>query len=160
MLLADPMINTLQTSQDTIWMALLNNAICLRFDLDQLADCSKPYMSPFFKSIAAQDRPQDLVAASFNSSMPINLQPTMAQILIPHHASLDLIPMPLLRERAIMKSFAMPNEFNLWDLKLDIYTRNALVCRRHRVEATCQSWDEKSWEAMPWFLKKWSMTIE
>lgn len=157
---ADPMMNAMQTSQDTVRMALLNNAICLGFDLDQLADCNKPYISPFFRSIAAQDSPQDLVASTFNTSIPINLQPTMAQILVPHHASLDLIPMPLLQERAIMMSFAMPDAFNLWDLKLDVYTRHALVCRSHRREGTCQPWDQKSWEAMPWFLKKWSMTIE
>lgn len=141
-------------------MALLQNAICLGFDLDQLTDCTQLYMSPFYRCIAAQDHPQDLVASTFNSSIPMHLQPTMAQILIPHHASLDLIPMPLLRERAIMKSFAMPNDFNLWDLKLDIYTRHAVVVRRHRPAGTSQPWDQKNWEAMPWFLKKWSMSIE
>jgi hypothetical protein len=154
------MMNAIQTSQNIIWMALLNNAICLGFDLDQLADCSKPYMSPFFRSIAAQDSPQDLVASTFNTSIPIHLQPTMAQILVPHHASLDLIPLPLLRERAIMMAFAKPNAFNLWDLKLDIYTRHALVCRTRRAGGTYQPWDQKSWEAMPWFLRKWCMAIE
>jgi hypothetical protein len=157
---SDPIMNAMQTSEDTIRMALLNNAVCLGFDLDQLANCTTPYMSPFFRSITAQDSPQDLVASTFNTAIPIHLQPTMAQILVPHHASLDLIPMPLLRERAIMMSFAMPDAFNLWDLKLDIYTRRALVCRSHRPGGTCQPWDQKNWEAMPWFLKKWSMTIE
>ncbi|KAM6476782.1 hypothetical protein HDV62DRAFT_374511 [Trichoderma sp. SZMC 28011] len=42
------------------------------------------------------------------SAMPANLRPTLSQLLIPHHASLDLIPLPLLRERAIMLSAAMP----------------------------------------------------
>ena len=155
--LADPVSNAMQTSQHTIWVALLHNAICLGFNLDQLSNCSRPYMSPFYRSIAAQDHPQDLVASTFNSSIPIHLQPTMAQIMIPHHASLDLIPIPLLRERAIMKSFAMPNDFNLWDLKLDVYTRHALVVRR-RAAGTCQPWDQKNWEAMPWFVRKWSIT--
>jgi hypothetical protein len=115
-------------------------------------------MSPFFKSITSQASPQALVASTFNTSFPIHLQPTMAQILVPHHASLDLIPLPLFRERAIMMSFAMPDAFDLWDLKLDIYERHALVCRRYSAEGTCRPWDQKSWEAMPWFLQKWSST--
>ncbi|KAJ5130895.1 uncharacterized protein N7515_006934 [Penicillium bovifimosum] len=155
---ADPLMNAIQTPQDTIWTAILNNAVCLGFDLERLAACTGSYMSPFFKSITAQDSPQALVASTFNTSVPIHLQPTMAQILVPHHASLDLIPLPLFRERAIMMAFAMPDIFDLWDLKLDIYERHALVCRRYSAEGTCQPWDQKSWEAMPWFLQKWSGT--
>jgi hypothetical protein len=84
----------------------------------------------------------------------------MAQILIPHHASLDLIPLPLLRERAIMMTFAMPDIFDLRDLKLDIYTRHALICRRDLENGVCHPWDSRSWEAKPWFMKKWSMAVE
>ncbi|KAJ5774388.1 hypothetical protein N7457_009284 [Penicillium paradoxum] len=157
---ADPVMNAIQTPQDTIRMAVLNNARCLGFDLERLAKCGGSYMSPFFKSIQAHDRPQELVASVFNTSIPIHLQPTMAQILVPHHASLDLIPLPLLRERAIMMSFAMPDTFDLWDLKLDIYTRHGLVCRHSRAEVACHPWEQKSWEVMPWFLKKWSATSE
>ena len=160
LLLADPISNSLQTSEDAIRVALLHNAICLGFDLSQLMSCVQPYMSPFYRCISEEDRPQDVIASTFDTSIPLHLQPTMAQILIPHHASLDLIPMPLLRERAIMKAFAMPNDFNLWDLKLDIYTRHALVVRRHRAAGTSQPWDPTNWEATPWFLRKWSMTFE
>lgn len=155
---ADPVMNCMQTAQDTIRMAVLNNALCLGFDIEQLTTCGASYMSPFFRSIMAQDSPRDLVASTLNSSTPIHLQPTMAQIIVPHHASLDLIPLPLLRERAIMFSFAEPHKFDLWDLKLDIYTRDGLVCRRGGAKGTCQPWDQRSWEAAPWFLKKWSMS--
>ncbi|KAJ6079651.1 hypothetical protein N7467_009404 [Penicillium canescens] len=158
--LAEPLMNALQTPHDTMWIAILNNALRLGFDVGRLAACSTTYMSPFFKSITAQDSAQDLVVSTFNSSIPIHLQPTMAQILVPHHASLDLIPMPLLRERAIMMCYAMPHAFSLWDFKLDIYTRHALICHRHRADGDCQSWDQRSWEGMPWFLKKWSTAVE
>ncbi|KAJ5582023.1 hypothetical protein N7535_000643 [Penicillium sp. DV-2018c] len=157
-LFADPFMNAIQTPQDTIWTAVLDNALCLGFDLERLAACTGSYMSPFFRSITAQDSPQALVASAFDTSVPIHLQPTMAQILVPHHASLDLIPLPLFRERAIMMAFAMPDRFDLWDLKLDIYERHALVCRRSSAQGTCQPWDQKSWEARPWFLQKWSGT--
>lgn len=157
---ADPLANTLQTTRDTIWLAVLHNALCLGFDLAKLAECSTSYISPFYRPITPNDSPRDLVASSLNTSFPIHLQPTMAQILIPHHASLDLIPLPLLRERAIMMTFAMPDIFDLWELKLDIYTRHALVCRRYLDNGDCRPWESKSWEAKPWFMKKWSMAIE
>lgn len=76
----------------------------------------------------------------------------MAQILIPHHASLDLIPRPLLRERAIMMTFAMSDIFDLWNLMLDIYARYALVRRLYLDNGDCHPWESKSWEAKPWFM--------
>lgn len=157
---ADPLSNTFQTTRDTLWLAVLNNALCLGFDLEKLAQCSTSYMSPFYRPITTQDSPRDVVASTLNTSVPIHLQPTMAQILIPHHASLDLIPLPLLRERAIMMTFAMPDIFDLWELKLDIYTRHALICRRYLENGACHPWDSRSWEAKPWFMKKWNMAIE
>jgi hypothetical protein len=151
------MANTLRTTRDTIWEAVLNNAVCLGFDLSRLADCRRPYISPFFRSITPQDEPQDVVASTFDATVPVHLQPTMAQILIPHHASLDLIPLPLLRDRVIMMSFAMPQIFDLWDLKLDIYVRHALVYRAGGSHCESQSWDQKSWKATQWFLRKWCL---
>ncbi|KAJ5397888.1 hypothetical protein N7509_006001 [Penicillium cosmopolitanum] len=155
--LADPMANTLRTTRDTIWGAVLNNAVCLGFDLTRLADCRRPYISPFFKSITSQDEPQAVVASTFDATIPVHLQPTMAQILVPHHASLDLIPLPLLRDRVIMMSFAMPQIFDLWDLKLDIYVHHALVYRSGGSHREYQSWDQNSWKATPWFLRKWCL---
>ncbi|KAJ5081524.1 hypothetical protein NUU61_009788 [Penicillium alfredii] len=150
-------MNTLQPSYTTTKAAVLANALCLGFDLEKLTNCKTTYMSPFFQPITEKKSPQALVASTFSTSIPVHLQPTMAQILIPHHASLDLIPLPLFRERAIMMSFAMPDVFDLWDLKLDIYIRDALVCRRHRPGDACQPWNKKSWEGMPWFWTKWGM---
>ena len=117
-------------------------------------------MSPFFRHVTAQDNPKVVLRAAADMSIPIHLRPTMAQILIPHHASLDLIPLPRLRERAIMMSAAMPHIFNLWELKLDIYVRGALTCWRYHRGGICQPWDMKSWEAAPWFLRKWNMLID
>ncbi|KAJ5952433.1 uncharacterized protein N7479_010846 [Penicillium vulpinum] len=157
---ADFWMNTLETPQVTMWAAIFSNAICLGHDVELLSACSLTYMSPFYKPITPQDNPRDLVISAMKPSIPIHLQPTMAQILVPHHASLDLIPLPILRDRAIMMCFAMPDIFDLWDFKLDIYTRNALVCHRHRPDKSCHPWDPKSWEAMPWFLKKWSPAVD
>ncbi|KAJ5593957.1 uncharacterized protein N7459_000165 [Penicillium hispanicum] len=156
LLLADPKLNTLQDTRTEILLAALNNALCLGFDISNLMNCQEGGMSPFFRSITPSDNPRDLVASRLNPSIPIHLQPTMSQILVPHHASIDLIPLPLLRERVIMMSFAMPHAFNLWDLKLDVYVRHGLVTRRHGGE--CLPWDQKYWEMKPWFKTKWGVS--
>ncbi|KAJ6157604.1 hypothetical protein N7470_005196 [Penicillium chermesinum] len=155
--LADPLMNNLSTSRDTIWRAVSTNAVILGFDLLQLVDCRANYISPFFRSIRPADRPQDLVASALNTSIPLHLQPTMAQILISHHASLDLIPIPLLRERVIMMCFAHPEKYNLWDLKLDIYARHAAFCKYEEPDGRYQPWDSKRWKIQSWFLEKWKL---
>lgn len=61
-----------------------------------------------------------------------------------------------------MLSAAMPHAFNNWELKLDIYERGGLKIWRLKGESgrdTYPPWDMKSWEAAPWFLKKWCMLM-
>jgi hypothetical protein len=103
----------------------------MRFDLNELAACSFTYISPFYQPNATpQTDPKDLLTSAnlpTSSRVPANLYHTLAQLLIPHHASLDLIPLPLLRERAIMVSAAMPLSYNLTELKTDIFTRGGLM---------------------------------
>ncbi|KAF7713654.1 Uncharacterized protein PECH_001127 [Penicillium ucsense] len=158
--LADPLANTLQTTRDAFWSAILHNAQCLGFDLIKLAECGHTYTSPFYKPITPDDQPRDLVAPCLSTSTPISLRPTMAQILIPHHASLDLIPIPLLRERAIMLTFALPEVYNLLELKQDVYVRDGLACLRYSDEGACQPWDPQSWRVKPWFRSKWRMAVD
>ncbi|KAM5347363.1 hypothetical protein ACJ41O_010368 [Fusarium nematophilum] len=163
--------NLLQFVPTTIFSAILHNALSLNFDLQRLADCGPDYMSPFYRpSASLSSDPAELLQlsttldASFINGIPIHLRPTPAQILIPHHASLDLIPLPFLRDGAIMLSAAMPQNFNLWELKIDIYERGGLAIWRQgqsarRAEDAYQPWEMKSWEAAPWFLRKWAMVV-
>lgn len=108
------------------------------------------------------DNPAALIAVPSHESLPASLKPTPAQILIPHHASLDLVPLPRLRERAILTCAALPHVFSLWEMKLDIYTRNALECHSRDTSSgvTLQPWDRRSWQAAPWFLSKWEMVVD
>ncbi|KAK8035406.1 hypothetical protein PG993_010401 [Apiospora rasikravindrae] len=177
--LADPYANARSLSQTAIFTVLLHNALSLGFDLAALADCGNPYacLSPFYSTTAtAQDDPCRLVAdalaratpmATTTVVPPISLRPTLAQILVPHHASLDLIPFPQFRDRVILLSAALPHQFNLMELKKDIYVSGALrvaafanddgsaVCGRQ----SRQPWEPRSWEVRGWFLKKWSLAI-
>ncbi|UPK91880.1 hypothetical protein LCI18_002815 [Fusarium solani-melongenae] len=173
-ILPDVYLNMLQFEPVTIFNAVFQNALSMGFDLPFIANCGGHCISPFYQpSLASTTDSTALLqqgaasTASFkNTSIPMHLRPTLAQVLIPHHASLDLIPLPFLRERAILLSAAMPDTFNSWELKFDIYGRGGLTIWRRsqsgterRSNATYQPWDMKSWEAAPWFLKKWTMII-
>ncbi|KAJ5939612.1 hypothetical protein N7466_002746 [Penicillium verhagenii] len=152
----DLKLNTLQTNYTRTLLALLQNANCLGFDISNIMNCDRRSLSPFYSPITPTDNPQSLVANKFNPSIPIHLQPTMAQILVPHHAALDLIPLPLLRDRAIMLSFSMPEVFDLWDLKLDIYVQHGIELK---VDGDTSPWDRKNWDMKPWFGRKWGLPV-
>ncbi|KAF5543979.1 hypothetical protein FNAPI_9506 [Fusarium napiforme] len=166
----DLYMNMLQFSPAAIFTSCLTNALSLGLDPSVIANCSVEHISPFYQpnlsstlNHAALIQAGSNILSTFNNtSIPVHLRPTMAQILIPHHTSLDLIPIPFLRERAIMLSAAMPHAFNNWELKLDIYERGGLTIWRLKGESmrdTYPPWDMKSWEAAPWFLKKWCMLM-
>jgi hypothetical protein len=166
--LADPLSNAMEFLPTTIFGACLHNAAALGFDAAELATCSAHGNSPFYRPTTPETNPQTLLASiiiNLPRPPPPHLRPTLTQVLIPHHPSLDLIPLPHLRDRAIMLSAAMPTVFNLWELKRDIYERGGLVmlkttrgrdCR----EKTCQPWDRSSWVAQRWFLRKWTMLVD
>jgi hypothetical protein len=165
----DVYLNMLQFFPTAFFGSCLANAASLGFDLNLVADCSAQSLSPFYQPnlstildrTALTQRGSALQSSFTNTSIPAHLRPTMAQILIPHHISLDLIPLPFLRERAIMLSAALPHIFNAWELKLDVYERGGLTTWRLgtgkgiRSKDSYPPWDMKSWEAAPWFLNKW-----
>ncbi|KAK8135793.1 hypothetical protein PG984_003733 [Apiospora sp. TS-2023a] len=191
--LADPYANARPLSQTAIFTALLHNALVLGFNLAALADCAHPYacLSPFYSATAtAQDDPHRLVEEALARAAaamtptgkdetaivppPASLRPTLAQILVPHHASLDLIPFPQFRDRVILLSAALPHQFNLAELKTDIYVSGALRVATGEVDngdsnsrtvggrrrRSHQPWEPRSWEVSGWFLKKWSLAID
>lgn len=165
---ADPLSNTLEFLPTTIFTGLIHNALMLGFDLRDLARCGTDSLSPLHRPSTPQDDPKALIASamsSFPTVPPESLRPTLTQILIPHHPSLDLLPWPELRDKAIMLSAAMPEIFNVWDMKVDIYARgglNKLSVRTGRDGRmrSCPPWEKTSWVAEPWFLRKWSMVVD
>lgn len=167
---------SLRLAPTSVASAVLENALSLDYDLSRLAECRGDYISPFYQPLASpQNDPEALIASaiarvnsgSYNRTIPVHLRPTLAQILIPHDASLDLIPLPFLRERAIMLAAVMPETFNMWELKFDIYHRGGLIIWQQdrsgqEGSSACtgyQPWDMRSWEATPWFLQKWCMVV-
>lgn len=163
----DPLSNNLEFLPTTVFGACLHNALALGVNLDDLASCSPEGISPFYRPSTPADDPATLFSSAMlglTRKLPPSLLPTLTQILIPHHPSLDLLPLPHLRDQAIMLSAAMPQVFNTWELKLDIYQRGGLVMLKKRLgrdgkTRSCRPWEMSSWVAQPWFLRKWSMVV-
>ncbi|KAI1422388.1 hypothetical protein F5Y12DRAFT_620380 [Xylaria sp. FL1777] len=154
---------SLEDNSTTVFRACLSNAICIGIDLTELMYCERPCMSPFYRpAVEMHEDPTALITTSSHDSLPASLKPTLAQILVPHHASIDLIPLPRLRDRAILMCAALPGMFSLWEMKLDIYSRNALRYQDSNTsnESTSHPWDMRSWQAAPWFLSKWKMVVD
>lgn len=165
---SDPLANTLEFKQSVILAAMLQNASALGFNLDDVGNCRYDVMSPLYSPATPASDPIALLS-SFgrgrkNKLLPPDLRPTLNQILIPHHVSLDLIPFPALRDRLIVLSAAMPATFNMWELKLDIYERGGLTVVKGKRDPSgkgeLQPWDRRSWVATPWFLRKWRVLVE
>ena len=84
-----------------------------------------------------------------------DLRPTNFQFVTPHPSYLDCIIFPSFREKAIELSAA--NKLNHWDLFCDIIN-DGLVCWGSTNKSGMENgvaWSMRSWEARPWFLKKW-----
>lgn len=164
----DLLANRLEFRDTIFLMAMLRNASALGFNIDDVGSCRYDTMSPLYSPATPASDPAGLLSywgrRQRNAALPPDLQPTLNQMLIPHHVSLDLIPFPALRDRIIVLSAAMPATFNMWELKLDIYTRGGLTVVRGKGSGASkggfQPWDRRSWVATPWFLRKWKLLVE
>jgi Domain of unknown function (DUF3425) len=155
---ADPYSNYIQLWSGSAFTAGLYIAISLNLNLELIRSTS--WSSPFYRPATLSDDPTALLLSSQIPYAPVNLQPTLPQILFPHHAYLDLIPFPVFRARAITLASTSPPRFDFWELKGDINA--GLVCWNPgggTGEGNVQPWDVRSWKAAPWFLKKWRMLI-
>jgi hypothetical protein len=114
--------------------------------------------SPFYRP--RPDSAEDIrsAVAKMSARVPEHLKPTPPQVLCPHHPYLDLLPFPILRARAIALTSRNPPLINLAELKSDILN-DGLICWHTSGSETGQPWDMKSWEAAPWFLRKWSVLV-
>ncbi|KAI0427935.1 hypothetical protein F5Y09DRAFT_332972 [Xylaria sp. FL1042] len=91
-----------------------------------------------------------------------DLFPTPAQIAIPHHPSFDVIPWPAFRSNACIALAQNPPLIDDDELCLDLMN-DGVRCWGSTTGASLHGrgqgvpWDQRSWEAAPWFLEKWAM---
>lgn len=158
---ADPCANNLEFPQVSLLRICLSNARCLGINIDTLFgwNCMS-LCSPFYRpTTTTEDDPKALLAAVSSPSIPKNLQPTLPQVLFPHHPILDLIPFPGLRACAITLAATSPPLLSPLELKKDIIF-GGLVCWGTKKNPGGQPWDMRSWEAAPWFLEKWRLLVD
>ncbi|KUJ06516.1 uncharacterized protein LY89DRAFT_743837 [Mollisia scopiformis] len=146
--------NFLQCSQTATLLAYFHNARCIGMEVQDLLRHRSLFYCP---NASITDDPQMLLDVARKTWMPIHLQPTLEQILIPHHPYLDLLPFPALRARAITLSNTMPKLFDPMELKRDIF-KEGLVCLP-RGNGTGQPSEMRNWQAAPWFLTKWRLLM-
>ncbi|KKK23146.1 hypothetical protein P175DRAFT_0527168 [Aspergillus ochraceoroseus IBT 24754] len=160
--LPNPYTNRLHTTRTSLLTACMYNALSIGIRMQEFLNYnSMTVCSPFYRPATAGDDPKALLAAVSNPSIPIHLRPTLPQVLFPHHPFFDLIPIPVLRARAITLAATSPNLVNTFDLKKDI-VEGGLVCWGAVDTANLasgQPWDLRSWEAAPWFLQKWKLLL-
>ncbi|KAJ9610339.1 hypothetical protein H2200_005116 [Cladophialophora chaetospira] len=168
--------------------ACLFNGSALGIDIDQIMD--PHYMSPFYRDsdAAMQSIASTVQATALDVSPGSNLadlgplRPCFAQVIFPHHACVDLLPLPRLRELAVMLNVRAqqddhggisPGYDGLQDLKKDVYIRQGVRFRgmgelmgdeyvmhdgggRH-----CgHPWESGSWAVALWFARKWRYLVD
>ncbi|OGM47719.1 hypothetical protein ABOM_004344 [Aspergillus bombycis] len=154
-ILPNPYHNTLELTHTMLLRACLHNAQSLGISIKQFFsyECMS-LCSPFYRpNITMSDDPHALIKNVSSPATPAHLQPTLPQILFPHHPLLDLLPLPSLRARAVMLAATAPTLIDAGDLKRDIVERAGIICQGE------QPWEMRSWVAAPWFLKKWKLLL-
>lgn len=159
---ADPLAITLESTHTHLLRACFYNANSLGISMREFSTFKcMSLCSPFYRpQTSMSDDSGVLLAAVSTPSIPAHLQPTLPQILFPHHPLLDLLPFPKLRAKAITLAATAPHILDAVEFKQDIVEKGGLICR-HRVGAGVgvQPWDMRSWEVAPWFYKKWKLLI-
>ena len=93
-----PYLNLLTPYQTGIISAFIHNALALSIAHHELL--TNAPLSPFYRPTNTSTSASTLLA-SLSSHYPPHLRPTLPQVLFRHHAYLDLLPFPMLRERGI-----------------------------------------------------------
>jgi len=149
--------SNLRVNQINLVAACVANLGMLGFTLDTLADEDVEWC--FHNEEVNQSKP---TSSKDYSHLKRDLQPTPAQLLYYHHPYIDCLPFPDFRERLI-KMISMDPQIE-YDYCKDL-ENDGLVCwgSTHGENTpgvgSGAPWDMRSWEAQPWFLKKWWMLV-
>ncbi|KEF63684.1 uncharacterized protein A1O9_01662 [Exophiala aquamarina CBS 119918] len=144
--LPSPYINHLQLVGESCFSATLSIATCLGIPRTSYIN---DHPSPFTTS-----------SNSAISSIPIDLRPSGFQLILAHPCYLDCIPFPHFRNMAVYLSSL--KKLDHCSLFLDLM-HDGLVCwgrarangGHGRSMRDGVAWSRRSWEAKPWFWRKW-----
>lgn len=155
--LPDLYTNNIRWKQFSIVAAIRANAESIGLTFEEITNPKT--MSPFYASTSSQEQNQLVRSTGFQWIKP-HLRPTEAQLNYPHHPWVDIFPCPIFRERYIQVINMGSSVFDAGEFCLDLQN-SGLICwgshsgERHDASGSGAPWDMRSWEAQPWFLKKW-----
>jgi hypothetical protein len=95
--LPSPQIKRIQFSQTKILLAWIQNAQSMGFLVQDVIMPQCLASSPLHRPVTPPDNPKKLLATVTRPSTPTHLKPTLPQVLYPHPAFMDLIPIPVFR---------------------------------------------------------------
>jgi hypothetical protein len=161
---ADPYMNSLRIERVCCVDAIWSN--CLYLGLEQDTFCADDAVSPFSRPTRSgiDDSSNDSIVHTIQSmfkTLKPDLRPTREQIVIKHPPWFDVLPFPTFRKNIIKRQETVDDEELFQDLM------DGLLCwggtgigRRDRDCSTGHAstgtpWDSRSWEAKPWFLRKY-----
>ncbi|KIM94352.1 hypothetical protein OIDMADRAFT_149434 [Oidiodendron maius Zn] len=153
--------NSLTLVRTSTLQAYLSNAnamMTIGLSIPALYDESAT--SPFYRPYISTSQDVEAILATYTSRVVVHLKPTALQITSFHHPWLDLIPFPAIRERLLKLLSMTPPMIDVMEFKSDVFLKNGLFCwRASEKKGSGQPWDMRSWEAEPWFLRKWWMLM-
>lgn len=156
--LPDIYANHLRLKQFTTVSALRASAESVGLSFAKLSRSDTE--SPFYRGPLLQDAAKTIITKENFDDITPHLRPTVAQIRHRHHPYLDVLPFPTLRERIIEACSLESPLLDEEDLCDDLQ-KEGLICwgsylgDGNRATGSGAPWDYRSWEAQPWFLKKW-----
>ncbi|KAI1745295.1 hypothetical protein F4680DRAFT_401725 [Xylaria scruposa] len=115
-------------------------------------------------SAMVEDEDREMSAQALACTKP-DLQPTPAQLAVPHHPSFDVIPWPEFRANICRALSHDPPLIDDGELCLD-FMNDGVRCWGSNAGDSLAGrgqgapWDSRSWEAAPWFLEKWEFLTD
>ncbi|RFU26849.1 hypothetical protein B7463_g9488, partial [Scytalidium lignicola] len=160
--LPSPRSNFLRLNILTFINAIKANALLLGFSEHML--CGEGSVSPFYRPCLTESAYQTQIVTTVQNifqSIKKDLRPSPMQITTSHHPFIDIYPFPHMRERLIEHLAHDPPLVDEDEFFYDCLN-GGLICWGDMSPAKGVSplgngtpWDMRSWEAQPWFLKKW-----
>ncbi|ROW10954.1 hypothetical protein VMCG_00857 [Cytospora schulzeri] len=163
-LTADPYMNSLRIERMCCVDAIWSN--CLHIGLDRDKFCGEDAISPFSRPTkrAIDDVSNDSMVLTIQSifkTLKPDLRPTREQIVINHSPWYDVLPFPTFRKNIIRSQHMIDDDDLFHDLMDGVMCwGGAGIGRMDRDCSTGHAstgtpWDSRSWEAKPWFLRKY-----
>lgn len=166
-------LNHIQLSQWSYGAAVIANAELINMPIDDFFDddAVSPFLGLSERNLTVKETDGSERDAAFLNAMILaadniehDLRPTPIQLSMLHHPCYDVIPWPVFRSKLIMAISADPPLIDEEDFCMDLL--HGGICCWGSTGPSMHGrgggvpWDSRSWEAAPWFLRKWEVLTD